>query len=171
MIKKIPLEIIVCFVLVLIGLGAYLTVGFAEDTASKFLLRQERNMGSLDYKSLPQIYALALITLCTANIFLMTLKQRRSEQARDESITPEDGADAQKTRIGTRTVATAALLIAYAAIMPLVPFFVSTSVFLFLLFILYGKTNLKIVLPLTLGGTAFFWFVFIKIASLPIGTM
>lgn len=169
MLKKIPLEIVICFVLILLGFFAYMTIGLAEGSASKFLLRQERNMGALDYKSLPQIYAVALILLCTTNIFLIIMKQRKSNQT---GSTCESRLNAAPQKIvALRTIGTAALLIAYAAVMPFVPFFVSTAVFLFLLFVLYGKTRLKILLPLTIGGTAFFWFVFIKIASLPIGTV
>ena len=174
------LESLVCMVLMGVGLVALMTIGMAEETASQFLLAQERALGALDYQSLPKIYAIALIILCAANIGLLYLKNKNAENTitpspdeAGEAGEPDDGSgltpEGMKRRTLVRTVGTAVLLIAYCLIMPFISFFISTAIFLLLLFMLYGKTDLKISLPLSLAGAAFFWVVFIKIANLPIG--
>ena len=174
------LESLVCMVLMGVGLVALMTIGMAEETASQFLLAQERALGALDYQSLPKIYAIALIILCAANIGLLYLKNKNAENTitpspdeAGEAGEPDDGSgltpEEMKRRTLVRTVGTAVLLIAYCLIMPFISFFISTAIFLLLLFMLYGKTDLKISLPLSLAGAAFFWVVFIKIANLPIG--
>ncbi len=165
--RKKTLEIIVCLALIGLGIAAYLTIGLAEGSASKFLLRQERGMGSLDYQSLPKIYSLALIAFCAANVLLLQIKRRRAESPQ-ENAAPSDP---RKRRLTVfRTAGTVLLLLAYVFAMQFTPFFAVTAVFLFLLFNLYGKTNPKISLPLSLAGALFFWVVFIKIANLPIGS-
>jgi hypothetical protein len=176
--KKIRIEMVICLVLIVLGIIAYLTIGLSEDTASRFLLRQERELGAMDYQSLPRIYSIALVVLCSLNIGLTLYKNRQeklagleSDVARADAATEEEAGQAPPALVRARTLGTAALLAVYALVMPHVPFYASTALFLFLLFLLYGKTNLKVVLPLTLAGTFLFWFTFIKVASLPIGAM
>lgn len=170
------LESVVCLVLVGVGIAALLTIELAEETASKFLLQQERVLGALDYRSLPRIYAIALIVLCTANIGLLYFKSRTGGKTITASVAePKPGDDnsgldpaAKKRRTIIRTVGTAILLVVYSLAMPCASFFLGTALFLLLLFLLYGKTDLRISLPLSLAGAVFFWIVFIKIANLPI---
>lgn len=162
--RKLVLEIWLCIGLVCLGVLALMTIGMAEDSASPFLLQQERSMGTLDYQTLPNISAIALIVLSIANIGLITFKSKRTTAAQTEKTQTADHLQAKIVQI--RTAGTALLLVLYTLVLPHVPFFISTAIFLGLLFWLYGRKNWKITLCVACVGAGFFWFIFVYVSSL-----
>lgn len=158
---KITLEIWLCLGLICLGVFALLTIELAEDSASPFLLRQERSMGTLDYTTLPNISALALIVLSAANIGLIKFKHRKTKPSAAADSTPT-----QHKLVRWRTVGTAIFLLAYTLALPHVPFFFSTALFLATLFWLYGLQQWKKNIAIACIGSGFFWLIFVYISSL-----
>ena len=167
---KISLEMIICVAFIILGIVAYLTIGWAESTASPFLLRQERAMGALDYSSLPRIYAIALVVCCVANILLMFTKRHQEQQAAEEKKKTETAPDEERQQtIRFRTLATLVLVIAYSLLLKYVPFLYLSMAFLLVMFWVYGQKDLKIIIPVSVIGAFCLWGLFIKLASLPLG--
>lgn len=167
--KKENLEIYVCLILALVGVGAYATVGMAEGSASVFLLKQERAMGALDYQTLPKICAIGMIALSLVNISMILFKRKKEEAI----VLGEPQADIKpmtnnKKTIFVRTAGSLVLLVLYALLLPYIHFVVLTAVFLFVLFFLYGKTKIAPAAMVAGIGATAFWIVFIKIANLSI---
>ena len=169
---QISLETVLCIALIALGALAYLTIGWAEESASPFLLRQERALGALDYASLPKIYAIALVAFCAVNILLQFTKRRRAQRAEEEKAAAEAAESPQSQKsIRFRTLATIVLIFLYALLLPRTPFLYSTAVFLFVMFWVYGQRNLKLTIPVSAGGALCLWALFIKLANLPLGSM
>jgi hypothetical protein len=167
---QISLELIICVAGIILGTFAYLTIGWAESTASPFLLNQERAMGALDYSSLPRIYALALVACCAANILLMFTKRNQEQQAEEakKKAATAPGEEQQRV-IRFRTLGTLFLVIVYSLLLKYVPFLYLSMVFLLVMFWVYGQRNFKITIPISVIGALCLWGLFIKLASLPLG--
>lgn len=169
---KISLEMVVCALFIVVGVIAYMTIGWGEGTASPFLLRQERAMGTLDYQSMPKIYAIALIVFSTINILFQFTKRSREQRAAEEQARAEEVLDIGRMRmIRFRTAVTLVLVVAYALLLPYTPFMPATIVFLFFMLRIYGQKDIKITLPVSLAGAFCLWGLFIKLADLPLGKM
>ena len=167
---KISLETVICLALIFLGIGAYLTIGWGESSASPFLLRQERAMGALDYQSMPKIYAIALVLFCAINILFQFTKRSIEQRAAEQAALDAEAKDLiHEQIIRFRTVATIVVSAAYALLLPYVFFFPATVIFLFVMFWVYGQRNLKITLPISLVGAFCLWGLFIKLAGLPLG--
>ena len=171
---KISLELIICVAFIICGLVAYLTIGWAESSASPFLLRQERAIGALDYSSLPRIYAIALVVCCVANILLMFTKKYQEQQAKEEkkkaaAVLGAAPDEVRQRMIRFRTLSTLVLIIAYSLLLRYVPFLYLSMAFLLVMFWVYGQKNLKITIPVSVVGALCLWGLFIKLASLPLG--
>lgn len=134
-----------------------------------------RGAEALTFATLPTIYGAALVGLATLYFLgaaIGLLRDRRT--ARPQVAAPkavpaaEEGEVVPARTVAVRTWTTLALLIAYAALLEVLPFFPITAAFLFLLFWLYGQRSpVKTGAIALLGGGAFY-LLFIQILNLPI---
>ncbi|MBO4318321.1 MAG: tripartite tricarboxylate transporter TctB family protein, partial [Mailhella sp.] len=118
------------------------------------------SLGGIDYSSFPKLYAVILIVLCSVNILLL-MKKGVSTQGGDAS--PE-----KRRRILILTLLTGAITVIYTLLLPYVNFIAVTSVFLFVMFCLYGRKNMLLNGGVAVGGSVLFWFVFIFLSHLSI---
>ncbi len=158
---KKQLELLVSLVLIAIGAAAMCTVGLAEDSASPFLLSQERALGGgLDYGTFPRIYAGALIILGVLNILLISKSGLREGT--------HAGQPEKRRQIALLTVLTGIFTLVYTLSLPYVPFVPATTVFLFAMFRLYGQKSLLRNAVIAAAGAGLLWFVFIRLSHLAI---
>ena len=130
---------------------------------------------ALTFATLPTIYGVALVGLATLYFLgaaVGLLRDRRA--ARSQVATPKAVSAAEERvvvparTVAVRTWATLALLITYATLLEVLPFFPITAAFLFMLFWLYGQRSpVKTGAVALLGGAAFY-LLFIQILKLPI---
>lgn len=169
-----PLEYAVCLALILCSALAWATIDLAEDTASGFLLRQERSLGGVDYKTIPLFSAAGLAVLALANMGLCALKDRRAARASTPAAQPArpapkaaaEEAAAEDALVRRRTAGTGILLLLYVFLLPLTPFFPLTAVFMCALFWLYGLRDMRKNVLVSCLGAAGFWLLFIRVANL-----
>lgn len=154
------LELAVCLALAGIGAAALCSVNLAEQSASPFLLAQERALGGVDFSTFPMLYAILLIACCLINILLL-LKKGISGIKDSTTL-------ARRRHICLLTVLTAIFTVLYTLFLPHVPFALDTAVFLFVMFHLYGQRHLLKNLAVSLSCSALFWFIFIKLSHLNI---
>lgn len=155
------LEILVSVALIAVGAAAFATIGLSEDSASPFLLAQERALGSLDYATFPRVFACGLMILSAVNVLLLLRKRGKRRQETDT-------APARQRRIRLLTMATAVLTFAYIVALAHVNFIVITAAFLFVMFRLYGLKRLQVNAAVAMGGAVLFWVVFVKLSHLAI---
>ncbi|MBP3731471.1 MAG: tripartite tricarboxylate transporter TctB family protein [Mailhella sp.] len=154
------LELIVSLVLIGVSAASLMTIGMAEDSASPFLLAQERSLGGIDYSSFPRLYAIVLIILCGLNVALLIKKRGWTTQ--------QDASQEKRRRIVWLTLATGVLTLVYTLLLPYINFVVVTAVFLFVMFRLYGRTNLLKNSTVAVAGSVLFWVVFVYLSHLTI---
>ena len=152
---------IVSLVLIGVGCTALGTIRLSEDSASPFLLSQERALGGLDYSTFPRLYAIALIVLALINILMLIRNRINDENA--EKVSPE-----KRRRIIILTIETALFTFIYTILLPYVNFIVDTAVFLFVMFWIYGQRKLLLNIAVSAGCSAVFWFVFVRLSHLTI---
>ncbi len=158
--KNNTLEIALSLAMIALSCVAYFTVGFAEDTASSFLLRQERSMGAMDYQTVPKICAIVLAILSICNILIVILKKNKAAQA-------EVKVDKRERQIvAVRILGSLVALVVYAALLSKIPFAILTFFFIFALFRLYGQSNYVKNALIAALISAGFWLLFIQVAKL-----
>ena len=155
------LELIVSLVLIGVGCTALGTIGLSEDSASPFLLSQERSLGGLDYRTFPRIYAVILIILSLVNVLILLKSRYRADDG--VKFSPE-----KRRHIFILTIATAVLTLIYTIILPYVNFIAATFIFLIVMFWIYGQRRIFLNIIVSAGCSAVFWIVFVKLSHLTI---
>ncbi len=159
--QKNTLEIALSLAMIALSFVAYFTIGFAEDTASSFLLRQERSMGGIDYQTVPKICAIVLAILSALNILIVVVKKKKVSV--EDSVVVDKK---EKQLVTIRIIGTLILLLIYALLLAKIPFALLTFAFIFSLFRLYGQSNYVKNAMIAAAISAGFWLLFIQVAKL-----
>lgn len=153
-------DVAVSTVLIVVGLAAIFRINTVG--TSRAVVTQ-----SLTHASLPTLYASLLVLLSTVMLIgsLRVLWLRRSTGIRDDAGPPPD-ASPDRAGFVIRWVGTLTALIVFALLLPHAPFLLLTTVFLAVLFWLFGRKGpIKVAAASIIGGTAFYllFVVFLKL--------
>lgn len=127
---------------------------------------------TLTHATLPTLYASLLVLLSLVMLIgslRSILRSRRANVGRQAAEHHEPaGSPSEGTRLLVRWFGTLTLLVFYALLLPQIHFLVLTTVFLALLFLLFGRRGwLKVAAASVLGGAGFY-LLFIVFLSLPL---
>ncbi|MCK4534122.1 MAG: tripartite tricarboxylate transporter TctB family protein [Syntrophobacterales bacterium] len=163
-------DFLIAIALLVIGIGAIVIINMEKE------YQRIESGAKLTYATLPSIYAGLLIFLVV--IFLIqTLRVIKTERS-GESV-PSAGEsgpkndDVQATPVSrrvlqVRTVGTLIVLLIYVSLLEYVHFMINTTLFLGIMFWLYGQRSLKKIVVVSLIGSTAFYFLFIYILDVPI---
>lgn len=125
--------------------------------------------GGLSWRSLPFLYAgllLALTLLFAGDALRDLLRADRAAPA--ERPAPEPAGGPSEAVINLRRLATLVVLLAYVAGFSAFGFTLTTPVFLFCMFYVFGRTSLAANAGLALAGSAALWLLFVHILNAPL---
>ena len=154
-------------VLISIGIASYQIISQAVDTG--LIENQE-----VDHATLPKIWGIALVVLVALWMVRSGLELRdvyremdsrgmRPREMRLQHMFP----DLSKT-LAFRILITVAALVVYAVFLEVVPFALSTGVFLFVLLLAFGQPINKVTIGLAIGGGISFHLLFVTALKLPL---
>jgi hypothetical protein len=151
-----------------VGLVAFLTIITTEE--------QTRIEGAdaLTFATLPMIYSgllMALVGLFAANTLRSLLVERRAVPGKKTETAPNDDDESDRiapATIAFRTLATLAVLVIYVVLLEYVDFLILTTLFLAVMFVVYGQRSVTRIAVVSLLGGAGFYGLFIHLLHLPI---
>ncbi len=152
----------------LIAIGAVALVIIMTTTAERRISGAE----VMTFATMPAIYSGFLIALSALSLFGAIRRSRatvRRELAEPAILsTDQPAAGPSRRMIALRTVATLVALLAYTLLLEFVHFWILTTAFLALMFVLFGQRSpLRVGLVSVCGGTAFYA-LFILALGLPV---
>ena len=164
----------------LLGLGL-LAVGIVALVAINVSKGQARiaSGAALTFAAMPSIYAgllIVLVVLFIATILHAMWTERSAAQSgeKDKTSAPSDQAQidvvaeaVRRKTILLRTWGTLAALLAYVFLLEYVHFMILTTVFLMVMFLVFGQRSIKKILAVSICGGAAFYFLFIYVLNLP----
>jgi len=153
----------------LIGVGAVALVSILMTTGERRISGAE----AMTFATMPAIYSGFLIGLSV--IFLIgalrrarSITPQRSVDVSGDAAEREATSDPSRRTVALRTVATLVALLAYTLLLEFIHFWIVTTVFLALMFVVFGQRSpLRIGLVSVCGGTVFYA-LFILAIDLPI---
>lgn len=156
-------EILLSSALMILALAAVLVINATGQQT------RVADTDSLTFATLPTIYG-CLLLLLSAIFFAGSLRRFLSDKHRDHPETTEDAeTDSPSSRtVLTRIGLTLVVLVAYVVLLDYVQFLVVTSLFLFVMFWVFGQRSLWKMAALALLGGACFHGLFIYVLDLPI---
>ncbi|MGD9868070.1 MAG: tripartite tricarboxylate transporter TctB family protein [Hyphomicrobiales bacterium] len=153
-------------VLFALGLGALLYIQYGPGEA----LQTSRD-AQITFRSFPTVISVLLMLLAglfTATTLFTQFGAHAPEVPARSAPEPGAGGRKQPTHLALRMLALLVLLIAYAELLSVLPYWLLTGLFLFLLFFVFGETNpLRNALVAALGAAAFHG-LFVMILQLPL---
>ena len=133
----------------------------------------------LTYAAMPSIYAwllIALVALFMATTFrAMWVERQVQHNEEDKTVAPrgeaQDDAKALPIRRKTillRTLGTLVMLLAYVLLLEYVHFMILTTLFLFVMFLVFGQRSIKKIAVVSICGGIAFYLLFIYALNMPI---
>ena len=167
-------------ILLALGLLAVGVVALIEINATT---EQSRIVSAqaLTYATMPSIYAWLLIGL--VGLFIgITIRDMRADRLAAQSdqeadtVSPEEEemqgdvevVDIRRKTILLRTFGTLIALLAYVLLLKYVHFMILTTLFLFVMFLLFGQRSIKKIAVISICGGAVFYFLFVYLLKLPL---
>jgi hypothetical protein len=154
-------------VLVLLGIASYRMISQAVVTG--LIDNQE-----VDHATLPKIWGVVLVVLVALWMVRTAFELRDvSREMRARGMRPREMRlqymfpDLPKT-LALRMLITVAALVVYAGFLEVVPFALSTGVFLFVLLLAFGQPISKVMIGLSVGGGIGFHLLFVTALKLPL---
>jgi hypothetical protein len=128
----------------------------------------------LTYATMPTIYAWLLILLVALLMFqtLLAMRSEPSKKRKNKDIvsgkSQETDMIISRKTIFLRTWGTLFILLCYVLALPYVHFILLTTIFLTMLFVLYGQRSIKKIAIVSVCGGLAYYFLFIYILNLPL---
>jgi len=164
-------------ILLALGLLAVGVVALIEINATT----EQSRIVSAQAATMPSIYAWLLIGL--VGLFIgITIRDMRADRLAAQSdqeadtVSPEEEemqgdvevVDIRRKTILLRTFGTLIALLAYVLLLKYVHFMILTTLFLFVMFLLFGQRSIKKIAVISICGGAAFYFLFVYLLKLPL---